>query len=214
MEPARRLIREIFCGRCYIRQFPGNIRVGGGFVLWNNRRAERLFDQLCETWYEKVLHYLYFSLRDEQSARDAVQEVFLIAWKKRLELLSHPNPGGFLFQTAKHFVCKARREGFRRLDHEPLTADGELPEQADGTDAIEQALDRAIDENAYIEAVLSRLSADKRTLYELYYLQNKPMAEIASAYGLEEPAVRMRYVRLCREIRTIAAQVAEENFLF
>ena len=61
--------------------------------MWNNRRAERLFDQLCETWYEKVLHYLYFSLRDEQSARDAVQEVFLIAWKKRLELLSHPNPG-------------------------------------------------------------------------------------------------------------------------
>ena len=40
------------------------------------------------------------------------------------------------------------------------------------------------------------------------------MAEIASAYGLEEPAVRMRYVRLRREIRTIAAQVAEENFLF
>mgnify|MGYP002508476917 CR=1 FL=1 len=41
-----------------------------------------------------------------------------------------------------------------------------------------------------------------------------PDREIASAYGLEEPAVRMRYVRLRREIRTIAAQVAEENFLF
>ena len=39
-------------------------------------------------------------------------------------------------------------------------------------------------------------------------------AEIARQYHLQEATVRMRYVRLRREIVRIAASVAEENFSY
>lgn len=83
--------------------------------MWNGKKAERFFDGLCEDYYEKVLRYLYAALADEQAARDTVQEVFLVAWQKREALLTHPNPGGFLFLTAKNLAQKARREAFARM---------------------------------------------------------------------------------------------------
>jgi len=182
--------------------------------LWNGKKAERFFDGLCEDYYEKVLRYLYAALADEQAARDIVQEVFLVAWQKREALLTHPNPGGFLFLTAKNLAQKARREAFVRMAREELDGDGRLEAQPDGTNLIETALDRAVDESAYIDAVLGQLSPEKQKLYSLYYIKGWSMSEIAAQYHLEETAVRMRYVRLRREIRAIAAEVAQKEFSF
>ena len=48
--------------------------------------------------------------------------------------------------------------------------------------------------------MLSRLDDEKRRLYALRYLDKKSMAEIAALLALREDALRMRYVRLRREI--------------
>ena len=181
--------------------------------MWEDRKAKRLFERLCEDYYEKVLRYLYYALGDETAAREVVQEVFLTACAKRELLAQHPNPGGFLFLTAKNLAKKARREAFARMAREPLTADGLPPEQADDGAEIERALDAAVDTDAWVERVLARLDPAKRTLYNLHYVQGVPMKEIAARYGLGEAAVRMRYMRLRREIRELAARVAEENFM-
>ena len=39
------------------------------------------------------------------------------------------------------------------------------------------------------------------------------MAEIAALLALREDALRMRYVRLRREIREIVEEIAEQNFV-
>ena len=97
------------------------------------------------------------------------------------------------------------------MAHEKLM-DDEPMESPDFDDTIERALDRQIDEQDYIEDVLSKLSPEKRKLYSLYYIQNKKMGEIAAQYQAEETAVRMRFVRLRREIKAIAAEVANQKF--
>lgn len=170
------------------------------------------FEQLCADYYEKILRYLYSALGDETAARDCTQEVFLIACQKSALLRQHPNPGGFLFKSAKNLACKARRESFSRLLRE-ISIESGVAEIADPQTAIEAALDTGIDETEYIETVLGRLSEEKRRLYSLYYQNHKSMAEIAGLLGLTETAVRMRYVRLRREIRAIVAEVAKQNFL-
>jgi RNA polymerase sigma-70 factor (ECF subfamily) len=175
------------------------------------------FEQLCVDYYEKILRYLYGVLNDETAAKDCTQDVFLIACKKADVLSAHPNPGGFLFQTAKNLAHKSRREGFRQMLNELRTeaaADALTAKLADANADIEKVLDEEINEGDYIETVLGRLSEDKRNLYTLYYINKLTMAEIAVRLGAEEPAVRMRYVRLRREIKTIIAEVAEQNFQF
>jgi RNA polymerase sigma-70 factor (ECF subfamily) len=87
-----------------------------------------------------------------------------------------------------------------------------IEEPQDAGSTVEAVLDSQIDEREYIEAALGALSDEKRRLYELYYAEKRGMAEIAGLLGLEEPALRMRYVRLRRELRGIVSQISEDYF--
>ena len=175
-------------------------------------RQKKWLEQLCQQWYEPVLRYAHTQLRDVEAAREVTQETFLIACVKQALLAQHPNPGGFLFTTARNLAKNRRKQAFLQMAREPLTADGQLPEREDPEAGLERILDQAVDEQDWIEEVLSRLEPEKYRLYALHYLEGVPMKEIAQRFGLRPEAVRMRYLRLRREIREIAAAVAEENF--
>lgn len=177
----------------------------------NMRKEKAFIEDLCIEYHERILRYLYHSIGDETAARDCTQEVFLIACRKSEELRNHPNPGGFLFQTAKNLACKTRRENFGRLIREISIENSHHSIEETGK-RIETELDRQIDEYQYIESVLSGLTEEKRKLYNLYYINHLSMAEIAGMFGVKEPAIRMRYVRLRREIGEIVTAIAEENF--
>lgn len=185
---------------------------GGGHLFGQISRPEAEFQKLCEDYYEKILRYSHHMLGNEAAARDCTQEVFLLACRKRELLAQHPNPGGFLFQSAKNLIKKQQREAFRQMaldtSLEELASDPSDP----GAELWE-SLDRRIDAPLYLEAVLSRLDDEKRRLYALRYLEKKSMAEIAALLALREDALRMRYVRLRREIREIVVEIAEQNFV-
>ncbi len=182
------------------------------FLNDTQQKKERaFFEHLCEEYYEKVLKYLYHALNSENAARDCTQEVFLTVWRKCAILRQHPNPGGFLFQTAKTLARKVRRESYARLLAD-VALDELENEPADEKSSIDSALDREINEWSYVEPILDELSDEKIHLYRMYYSDGKSMAEIAKELGLEEPALRMRYVRLRREIRGIVSRVAGEYF--
>ena len=176
-----------------------------------SKRERAFFEKLCADYYEKVLRYLFSALGGEGAARDCTQDVFLVACQKCALLSQHPNPGGFLFQTAKNLAHKARREACRQLMTD-ISLDNLEGEPADRTGSIDYILDRRLDEQQYLECVLSELSAEKRQLYALYYLEKKSMAQIAAIFGIQESAVRMRYLRLRREIRAIASEVCQKHF--
>lgn len=180
-------------------------------MLWQKSRDTLLFEQLCEEYYEKIWHYLYAILGEEVSARDCLQEVFLVACQKRALLRSHPNPGGFLFQTAKNIVKKHWRESYQKMMRD-VSLEENTCEWAATDSEIVTALDRRIDEQRYIDVVLSQLSEEKQRLYALYYLGGRSMAEIAAMLGTQETTLRMRYVRLRRQIRELVAEVAKAEF--
>lgn len=181
-------------------------------MFGRSKKEALFFDNLCEEYYEKILRYLFYVHQDHDVARDCVQEVFLTAYAKRSLLVQHPNPGGFLFQTAKNLSKKLKRESFARAINE-LQDEETLTLLADETAGVEEYLDRQLDETAYIDSVLEQLTEEKRSLYSLYYQQGKTMADIAALYSLEESALRMRYVRLRREIRGIVQDIGEKHFM-
>lgn len=179
-------------------------------MFFKRNPNQAFLEALCADYYPKVLRYLSHLLGEETAARDVTQETFLVAWQKIELLKTHPNPGGFLFQTAKNLGHKARREAFTKFLTQPFP-EGE-GEPADPVGGVEIALDRCIPEEDYIEDILSRLTPEKRLLYQRYYLAGESMGQIAGDLGLEEPALRMRFVRLRREIRTLVAELSEKEF--
>ncbi len=171
---------------------------------------EEFFNELCKRYYEKILKYVYFNIKDESSARDITQNVFLVVYEKIEYVFKHPNIGGFIFQTAKNLTRRHKREIYNKLTNE--INDEDIGNISKGTWEISDMLDKEINEFDYVSDVLDMLSDDKRNLYNLYYIEMKPMEEIAGELGIEYSAVRMRYVRLRKEIRGLVKKIAEKNF--
>ena len=170
---------------------------------------ERFFNELCERYYEKILKYVYFNIKDESSARDITQNVFLVVYEKIEYVFKHPNIGGFIFQTAKNLTRRHKREIYNKLTKEINSDD--VGNISGGTWEISDMIDREINEFDYVSDILDMLSGDKRNLYNLYYIKMKPMEEIARELGIEYSAVRMRYVRLRKEIKGLIKELAEKD---
>lgn len=79
--------------------------------------------------------------------------------------------------------------------------------------SIENSLNAEINEYEYITDIIDSLSDDKKRLYKMYYIEKKSMKEIAASEGIEYTALRMKYVRLRKEIKNKVKEFAENNFV-
>jgi RNA polymerase sigma-70 factor (ECF subfamily) len=159
------------------------------------------FAELCSENYTRIYKYIFGMTGGRESAEDLLQDVFIIAFQKGESFLRHENPPAFLYRTARNLTLTYLKKQ-RRCTDEPLddvTADGD-------TDLCEKLLrtyDRQIDEDLYTGQVISRLEGSQQTLYALRYVERQPIRDIARSQNTSEPAMRMRLMRLRREIVNI-----------
>lgn len=162
----------------------------------------KLFSKLCEENYARIYKYIWCMLNNKSQAEDITQEVFLIAFEKGKAFLGHEKPEAFLYKTAKNLVYEKlreqKREGLVELDE-----NSEISDEKDVFDTICTNKDKAIEEEAYIDMILGQISKKDYDFYRDYYIKHKPMKEIAKEYNMSEVAVRMKYVRLRRQITKI-----------
>ena len=167
------------------------------------------FEDICRENYSKIYNYILARTGNRETAEDITQEVFLIAYRKGGDFLSHENPVAFLYVSAKNLLFDYFREAARSM---PL----ENPEIEDTTgDVFEQIRINhvdSIDVCIYIRQVLDSLNEKERRLYELYYIFKKPMKTIAKELHLNETALRMKYVRLRKKVRRIVADFNLDAF--
>lgn len=180
----------------------------------SKKNADQLFIILCETYHEKIIKYLFYSVNDIEDAKDLTQEVFTIVYNRMDEIENHVNQAGFIYQTAKYVAANFKRKASKKASSEyPLLEDSQTAFSfSDAYDEMQYLHDVQIDESCYTNNVLTSLSEDKRELYKLHYIEKRPYKEIAKNLGVTEVNLRMKYVRLRREIKQIIKSIAEENF--
>lgn len=162
------------------------------------------FNQLCETYYTRIYRYCMVRLHDAAGAEDLTQEVFVVAWTRRKDLMVHENPPGFLYVTAQNLTLARLRK--QKKEPLPLSEDYDAP-SLDG-DAFAQwyrEVDEKIDEGEYLAPILAALSPESLALYRDYYIAHRPLKEIAREQGVSEVALRMRLVRLRRRVKKLIA---------
>ena len=160
------------------------------------------FQRLCEQHYADLGNFLLALTKDREMAEDLLQETFIIAWQKRAQLPAHPNPAGFLFQTARNCLKSAQRKRAkeqRRLV--PLEQQEIQPAQCAADEELLRQQDASIDELRWVDAVLQALSTQERRLYEEHYLRKKSFVQLAKEWGVSQTSLRMRAVRLRRTIQ-------------
>ena len=159
------------------------------------------FEELCNDNYSKIYKYVFLSVNDKSCAEDITQEVFIIAYKKGILFLKHKNPTAFLYKTAKNLVY----EEFRyRKKHKNVELVHEIiGNETDIFDIVEKNQDKKINELEYLDYVINKLSGEKKELYTEYYINHKTMKQIAKERKISEVSVRMKFVRIRKEIKLI-----------
>lgn len=181
---------------------------GGGIVS----RYDTFFEEICEKYYKDIYKYIVFVLKDRDISNDIVQDTFIVVYKNIEKVYNHENPGGFVFRTAQNLVKNYKKELYKRLINEVNIDDG-ITDIRDLSTSIENSLNAEINEYEYITDIIDSLSDDKKRLYKMYYIEKKSMKEIAASEGIEYTALRMKYVRLRKEIKNKVREFAENNFV-
>lgn len=175
-------------------------------------KYDAFFDEICERYYKDIFKYLVFTLKNEEAANDITQDTFVVVYKNIKKVYNHENIGGYIFRTAQNLGKNYKKEFYKRLIRE-INIDDNVVDIQDYKSDIESSMDADIDEYEYITDIIDSLSDEKQRLYNMYYVEHKPMKEIAAVMNVEYTAIRMKYVRLRKEIREMVRELAEKYFV-
>jgi len=177
------------------------------------RTEEKMFINLCEKYHPKILKYLYYAVGNIEDAKDLTQEVFMVVYNRLEEIAGHENPAAFIYQTAKFKATNFNRKQNTKGCHEYSIV--EQVQEASEQNAYEvmiQEKDEGIDETDYIENVLNTMDEQQKRLYYYRYIEKKNYKEISCLMGLDEVTLRMRCLRLRKQLKKKIQEVGVQYF--
>ena len=154
------------------------------------------FRQLYERYGSHVYGRCRFLLKDEEQARDAVQEVFLKAMDHEAGFRNEAQPSTWLIRIATNYCLNIIR--MNRNKTRQAVADGSLP--IAGTQMLWSA-DRA-ERRQMVRQVLERVDGECARVAIHYFVDEMTQDEIGQLIGRSLPTVRKRL----REFLAAASQ--------
>jgi len=173
------------------------------------------FEQLVRTTQDRALAIARSYLSDWEEARDAVQEAFMRAYRKRGTFRGESRIDTWFFRIlANHCRDRLRRRrvrgwlGMGAVDMTAEATDGleQLPSSAPdpATAAEHQALRRALVEA--VEALPNR----QREVFRLKALAGLTLAEAADTLGISVGATKSHFFRATRSLQVALAPWREQ----
>jgi RNA polymerase sigma-70 factor (ECF subfamily) len=163
------------------------------------------FNELVLEYQDRVYQQAYRLLGDPQSADDATQDAFIIAYRK-----FHTYRGGSLAGWLLRIVTNLcideirRRKRSRVISLEPLDDNGEEIESpgwlADPGELPEEAAER-FELREKIQSFINQLAPDYRTALVLVDIQGLDYAEAAGVLGCPVGTVKSRLARARSRLR-------------
>ena len=143
------------------------------------------FTTLVVRFGDRLYSVAYRILRDTNSAQDAVQQAFLIAWRELPKLRDEGRLEAWLYRLLVN-ACYAEIRRARRW--QPSLRIVTDRDAAPATDGAQMGVERR-DE---LERAFRRLSAEHRAVVVMHHYLGLSGAEIAEALGLSPGTVRSR----------------------
>ena len=129
-------------------------------------------------------------VNDDELAKDVAHDAFVVAQKKIDELITHPNPVGWLYITAHHIADRERRKAC----HKELPLENHEYCLTEGQSEPEPSLE---------ELLPDEFSADEKKLLVLRFEEQCSYAEISERCGMSQANCRQKMSRLKKKFRNI-----------
>ncbi|MBO0953207.1 RNA polymerase sigma factor [Fibrella forsythiae] len=158
-------------------------------------RDERLFTQLYQRYYRKVYASCFRFMKEEEEARDQVQEIFGKVFTRLHTFRGQSSFATWLFVLTRH-QCFSARDQAKRYRFFSLDA---------ATNHYDFLQEESSMEDRWIQAQLAlhRLPLRDQQLLERRYLGNQSIEQLAIDHGLTQSAVKMRLKRARDQARLL-----------
>jgi RNA polymerase sigma-70 factor, ECF subfamily len=148
------------------------------------------FDALIRPRLDRLFRMAVAITRAESDARDAVQEACIAAWRDLPRLRDRSRFDSWLAQIVVN-ACRAALRKSRRSHVREI--DVAIAGESDAASfPARRAHDEALAESQAIQLAFERLDPSARALLVLHYVEERPIAEIASIVGSPVGTVKWR----------------------
>lgn len=135
------------------------------------------YDALYLKYYRLLCTSAFFFLRNEQEAKDLVQNLFLDIWDKKLFLQFHEDIKGYLFRAVKNrclnYIEKQQTRNRHCKQYTDMQEEYSLPETEQQADHYQELYN-----------VLEEMPRQKKNAIQFVYLHGKPYNEAAHSMGI------------------------------
>ncbi|MCE3202450.1 RNA polymerase sigma factor [Paenibacillus sonchi] len=161
------------------------------------------YQELCEKYFNNIYSYCNRLTQGQSELGDIVeectQETFLEAYKQIEKLQNHPNIYGWLYVTARNLTNNRYRSMYIKRKHEIILID-DLQIVSNGEDELTACLEASYEIDELKEKVLKTLNNSEYELYHDYFINSKPISNLAEKYHISNTAVTTRIYRVKRKI--------------
>ena len=161
---------------------------------------DRLFVELVNEHQRMLLHMCYVYLRDQELARDAVQEIFLKAYRGLDSFRGESNVKTWLIQIAVN-TCKSMRRSAWLRHHDRRITPEDIP----------QTVLMTREEDMDVMCGIMQLPPKLREVIMLYYWQDMNVSEIAQSLGVAQSTVSRRLKHARDELHAVLDRRDEDG---
>ena len=150
--------------------------------------------------YNRYFSLLYLHalkrLRDEEAARDLIQDLFTTLWVKREVLTTRTNLSNYLYTAVRNGV-------FNFIAHQKVASKyiNELPDKIEPSECMTDHLARERQLTALIEKEIAELPEKMREIFLLSRVEGLSHKEIAERLGISELTVKTQVKNALRILR-------------
>jgi RNA polymerase sigma-70 factor, ECF subfamily len=170
--------------------------------------SEKDFEQLFRDYFNQLLNFAYNMVKDEEIARDIVQQVFLNVWNKREAIKIRTSYQGYLYRSVynsslNHLRLKSR---FVRISN-----DSDIESQSDWHEQEGKIIE---DERIKrLQIAIDKLPVKCRAVFTLNRFENMTYKEVATHLGISVKMVEKQIAKALKFLRAELLSVKTNLFI-
>ena len=157
------------------------------------------FEHILNRYSGQVFNLIAHIVPCKEDAEELTQDVFIKVFRQLLSFKKESSFSTWIYRIATNTALSAAR----KRKHDTLHLDDAVyPNIPD--EIIDETLDNDSEEQLQrLSDAIEMLRADERALITLYYINEKPIAEVASVLGLTASNVKIKLHRIRKKLYLI-----------
>ena len=157
------------------------------------------FEHILNRYSGQVFNLIAHIVPCKEDAEELTQDVFIKAFRQLSSFKEESSFSTWIYRIATNTALSAARKKKHDTINIEDNAYGDIPDEQ-----LDEALDNDSEEQLQrLSDAIEMLNADERALITLYYMNEKPVAEVASILGLTTSNVKIKLLRTRKKLYLI-----------